>query len=248
MSYVARNRGWLGVVAGFVLPLAVAALLVPLRNSFSDAAASLVLVASVTLVATVATRAGGYMASVSAALWFDFFLTRPYEQLVIDHRADIEITVSLLVVGVGITELAARSRAYHRRSRLEASYVGRIYQVSELVAGGAGVDAVVELVNAQLVELLHLRDCRFEPGGRFDRMKEIRRDGRVVVAGLEWPVNDWGLPGPQIGLVVLSRGQPVGRFVLTPTPGEGVAVQARLVAVALVDQVASLVAPHRHAA
>ena len=78
------------------------------------------------------------MASLSAALWFDFFLTRPYEQLVIDHRADIEITVSLLVVGVVITELAARSRAYHQRSRLEASYVGRIYRVSELVAGGAG--------------------------------------------------------------------------------------------------------------
>ena len=57
-----------------------------------------------------------------------------------------------------------------------------------------------------------------------------------------------GLPGPQIGLVVLSRGQPAGRFVLTPTPGDGVTLQARLVAVALVDQVASLLAPHRHAA
>ena len=38
MSYVARNRGWLALVAGFVLPLATAALLVPFRNSFSDAA------------------------------------------------------------------------------------------------------------------------------------------------------------------------------------------------------------------
>jgi hypothetical protein len=49
-------------------------------------------------------------------------------------------------------------------------------------------------------------------------------------------------------LVVLNRGEPAGRFVLTPTAGEGVTLQPRLVAIALADQAAPLLAPHRNAA
>jgi K+-sensing histidine kinase KdpD len=43
---------------------------------------------------------------VSAALWFDFFLTQPCEQFSITRRTDIETAVLLLVIGVAVTEIA----------------------------------------------------------------------------------------------------------------------------------------------
>ena len=127
MDTVARwydaHRGPAAIAAGFFLPLAVAAAMVPFRATFADAAAALVLVAVITLVATVGTRPAGYVAAISAGLWFDFFLTPPYEKLVMNHRTDIEITVSLLVVGIVITELAARGRRHQRRADEETSFV-----------------------------------------------------------------------------------------------------------------------------
>ncbi len=90
---VLRRPLW-AVAVAFCSPLGVAGLLVPFRATFTDAAAAL-----------------GFIAAVSACLWFDFFLTRTYERLVITGRPDIEIAVSLLVVGVVVTELAARSRS-----------------------------------------------------------------------------------------------------------------------------------------
>ncbi len=248
MRWANDRRAPLSMLAAVLLPLGVAALLVPFRASFADAAAALILVAVVTLVAVPGTRMAGYVAALSASLWFDFFLTRPYERLVIDQRPDIEITVSLFVVGVLITELAARSRRNYRHAREESSYVDRIYQVSEFVAAGGSIDEVVTEVRAELIELLHLRDCRFERGGSFERMNEIGRNGHVALGPIAWPVGDWGLPGPQIALMVLSRGRVVGRFVLTPSSGQGVSLKRRLVAVAIVDQVGSLLVRHLHAA
>jgi K+-sensing histidine kinase KdpD len=232
----------MATAAGVVLPLGVAALLVPFRASFADAAASLVLVAVVALIATAGTRFAGYLASISAGLWFDFFLTRPYEQLVISRRPDLEITVSLLAVGVMITELAAASRRHHDDARAEASYVARIAGVSSLVASGAPMAEVVQSVCSELVELLQLRACRFEEEDPLSsRAKELGRDGRVRLVGVDWPVGSWGLPGPELWLAVQHRGRVVAHFVLTPTPGLPVSLRRRRVAVALADQVGPLV-------
>jgi hypothetical protein len=46
------------------------------------------------------------LAALSAAVWFDCVLTRPYERFIIARRADIEATVLLLVIGMAVTELA----------------------------------------------------------------------------------------------------------------------------------------------
>src|SRR6516165_2788852 len=154
------RRESVSLLGAIFLPLAVSALMVPFRASFADAAAALVLVAVVTLVATVGTRLAGYVAALSAAFWFDFFLTRPYNQVVITHRTDIEITVTLFVVGVVITELAARSRHHHQRADQESSFVELFYRVSEDVAAGRPTEEVVDHVRAALVELLLLQDCR----------------------------------------------------------------------------------------
>ena len=58
-------------------------------------------------------RLAGALAAVSTAVWFDFFLTQPYERLTITRRTDIETTVLLLVIGVAVTEIAVWGRRHH---------------------------------------------------------------------------------------------------------------------------------------
>jgi K+-sensing histidine kinase KdpD len=46
------------------------------------------------------------LAAGSTAVWFDFFLTQPYERFTITRRTDIETIVLLLVIGVAVTKIA----------------------------------------------------------------------------------------------------------------------------------------------
>lgn len=134
MERIRLHRDQMALLAGIVLPLAVAGILVPFRSSFANTAAALILVAVIVAVAAIGNRVAGFVATVSATVWFDFFLTRPYEKLDITHRPDIETAVCLFVVGIIVTELAARNRHHHAAAVEEADFVGLIHDVSELAA------------------------------------------------------------------------------------------------------------------
>jgi K+-sensing histidine kinase KdpD len=72
-------RSRIALVGAVLAPLTLAVVLVPFRKTFASTAAALLLVAVVEAVAVVGNRLLGLTASISAALWFDFFLTTPYE-------------------------------------------------------------------------------------------------------------------------------------------------------------------------
>jgi K+-sensing histidine kinase KdpD len=226
-----------------LLPLAIAAVMVPFRASLATAASALVLAAVVVAVAAVGTRMDGWLASVSAGLWFDFFLTRPYERFAITHRPDIETAICLFVVGVVVTELAARSRHHFEVAVEESDYVGLIYGLSELVTSGARPEEVIDRANVDLVELLHLRACRFERGEPDRRTVRIAHEGEVLLAGSAWAVSELGLPGPELELHVQSQGRVLGRYVMKPTLGHAVSLERRLVAVAVANQVGAALTP-----
>ena len=76
--YVNRDR--LAVLAALAVPLALAAILIPFRTSFPNTDAALALILVVVAVAANGDRLAGVLAAVSAAVWFDFFLTQPYER------------------------------------------------------------------------------------------------------------------------------------------------------------------------
>lgn len=94
-------RDRVAVIMALVLPLAVSVALVPFRTTIPNTDAALVLVAVVVAVGANGNRLAGILAAASAALWFDFFLTSPYERLAITHRTDIETTVLLQSVADG---------------------------------------------------------------------------------------------------------------------------------------------------
>lgn len=237
MDRIRHHRNAVVNVIALALPLGVAGILVPFRSSFANTASALVLVAVIVAIAVVGDRVAGVLATMSATLWFDFFLTRPFERLAITHRADIETAVSLFVVGIVVTELAARNRRHYEAAAEESDYVGLIYRVSELVAAGAPALEVIDRVQDELTKLLHLRDCRYEAGSPERPRLRIETDGHVLLGGKVWGVHSMGLPGPELELSVQTRGQTVGRFVLKPTPGLAVSLQQRVVAVAIADQV-----------
>jgi len=242
---VIRYRAHLMIATSLLAPLALALVLVPLRDSFATPAAALVMLAVVVAVAVAGGRVDGLLASVSAALWFDFLLTRPHQRLAISHRGDLETTVALLVVGAIVSELAARNR-HHLRSSSEASnYVTMVHDLAQRAANATPVPEVIARASIMLTELLTLRSCRYEPVAPEPPLARIVSDGQVIHVGLHWPVREIGIPGPEAEIAVQWCGQRLGRFVLTPTPGRPVSRERRIVAVALVDVVAATLASRR---
>jgi K+-sensing histidine kinase KdpD len=129
----------------------VAGILVQFRSSFANTAAALSLVATILAVAGLGNRASGFVSTISATLWFDFFLTRPYEKFEITHRPDIETAVCFFVVGLIVTELAARNHHHQAAAVEEADFVGLIHDVSELAASGTPSRDVVVRVRKELI-------------------------------------------------------------------------------------------------
>jgi K+-sensing histidine kinase KdpD len=234
------------VLVGLALPCAISAVLIPFRSSFPNTDAALALVVVIVAVAAVGHRPAGLVAAVSTAVWFDFFLTRPYERLTITRHTDIETTVLLLMVGVAVTEIAARSRKHRSVAKEEASFVARIHSAAAAVATGESRQFVVMQVAAQLIDLLFLRDCQFDPAASDRSTAQLRQNGDVVLAGMRWGVEKMGLPGCEVELPIKYQGRFYGRFVMVPTPGQPVSRERRIVASALADQVGSALAA-RHA-
>jgi len=230
------------VLAGLGVPPALSAALIPFRASVPNTDAALVLVVVIVSVAAWGHRPAGVVAAISAALWFDFFLTRPYERFSISRHTDVETTVLLLVVGVAVTEIAARSRRHRATAVEEAGFVARIHSAAAAVATGEPAQFVVMQVAAQLTDLLSLRDCRYDPAASDEHHARIGQDGEVVLAGLRWNVEQLGLPGSEVELAVEYQGRFLGRYVMVPSPGKPVSKESRVVAAALADQVGAALA------
>ncbi|MGX1670764.1 DUF4118 domain-containing protein [Streptomyces sp. NPDC055400] len=229
-GYPVRDR--IALAAGLVCPFFVALVLVPFRTDLSSTNAALILVVVVVAVAAVGSRPAGAVAALSAAAWFDFFLTRPYQRFSITDSDDVETAVLLLVVGLIVSQLAARARRLKVVTVTDAEYLTRIHGTADLAQSATSADAVVGHVREQLTELLGLRGCRFEYGTLLGRPPRLEQDGTVVVGRRRWDVDSGGWPDGEIELRAYGN----GRYMLTPGPGPVPSLQARLVAVTLADQ------------
>jgi hypothetical protein len=232
------GRDRVAVLAGLAAPLALAAVLVPFRDSFPDTDAALALILVVVAVAASGYRPAGIAAAVSAAAWFDFFLTVPYERFTITRRADIQTAVLLLVIGMAVTEIAVRGRRQQQAAARRGGYLDGISAAAAVVAAGGSGAALTGQVCEQLTGLLSLDGCRFQ-----DRVAGIgaparlRRDGTVAYAGRTWDLEREALPpGTGIELLAEAGGLLQGRFLLTPGPLTRPSREQRLAAVALAGQ------------
>ena len=237
-----RRRESAALALALAGPLVAAAILAVVRTSVVPSASALVMVTVVVAVAIAGSRIAGVVASVTSAFWFDLFLTRPYGRLLIASRPDVETTVALVVVGVVVTEIAARGRSHLVASAEAERRAMVIHDVAESGAGSAPEWVVVADAARALVDLLELRECRFDAVVPSRPLARLRADGEVMHVDQRWPVDEIGIPGPEAEIVAQWRGRVVGRFVLTPTPGRPVSIERRVAAVSLVDLVAATLA------
>ena len=232
--YLTRDR--IAILAALAAPLAAAAILLPFRASWSNTNVAMLLVVVVVGVAAIGNRIAGGLAAVSAAAWFDFFFTLPYYRFTIRGSADITTAVLLLVVGVAVSQLAARARRLQVIAITDAGYLAQIHQTASLTQTARSPDAVADHVREQLIGLLDLESCRFEYGSLLGHPPRLEPDGTVRVAHSRWDVELSGLPREEIELRTFGGGQYFGRFMLQAKPGSSPSLQARLVAVTLADQ------------
>jgi K+-sensing histidine kinase KdpD len=240
------SRDAAAVAAGVAGPLALTAALVPARANFANTDAALALILLVVAVAAAGNRLAGLLASVSAAVWFDFFLTKPYEHFSINRAADIETTVLLLVIGIAVTEIAVWGRRQSAAASRRAGYLDGIHVAAAAVAAGDSPAALIDRVSASLTQLLSLRSCQFQYGvAGLGRPARIHHDGAVTLAGRPVDAEAYGLPAAGTELLAESGGRLQGRFLLVADPDARPRREQLLVAAALADQAgAALAASH----
>jgi hypothetical protein len=231
---LSRDRA--AVLAGLLAPLIASAILLPWRASWSNTNVALLLVVIVVAVAAIGNRFAGALAAVSAAAWFDFFYTRPYERFAIHSSADVTTAILLLAVGLAVSLLAARARRLRVITITDADYLGRIQEVASTTQSPVAAETVVDRVKEQLIRVLDLESCRFEYGSLLGHPPRLEPDGTVVIGHARWDVEQFGLPAAEIELRAVGNGQYYGRFMMRARPGAKPSLQARLVAVTLADQ------------
>jgi hypothetical protein len=234
----------LGVAA--LGPIVVASLLVLVRDHIAGSNAALVFVVVVVLAAALGGRRTAAVAAVVSAMSYDFFLTRPYGSLKIDSGEDIVATVLLLAVGLIVGEVVVWAHRGHRQSRRGRDEIARLHRVAEQVAAGAGADAVLTSVRAELSELLSLRDSRFEQAPFDEPLPRLQRNGSIDTPRRRFMHGELTLPEEGVELPVLGRGRLLGRLVLEPEPDVGVSMEERVVAVAISDQLGAALAAELH--
>lgn len=237
MTFPLRDR--IAVGAAVVAPLVVSLVLIPFRTDLTSANLALILVVAVVGISVLGNRLAGALAALSSAVWFDFFLTRPFERFTIDHGNDIATAALLLVVGLAVSQLAVRARRLRVVTAADAGHVARLHDSAELSRTAGSADTVVERVRRQLVDTLELRSCRFEYGSLLGHPARLEQDGRIVVDRETWDLERRGWPQGEIELRATANGHYTGRFLCRPTPGRIPSRKARLVAVTLADHAAA---------
>jgi len=225
----------IAVIGALLVPPAIGAVLTPVRASVPNTDAALVLVAFVVAIAAFGNRAAGYLATFGAVVWFDFFLTVPYERLAITRRNDIQTAVLLLLVGMAVSELAVSARRRGRVVAADEALLAVTQSTAGLVARGESAQAVADQVCVQLQAVLGARACTFERSSVQPRGLRLEPDGSVRWGAALWDLAEHGFPDEKLSLPARYGGEVHGRFVLTPIAGTAPSLQARRSAVVLAD-------------
>jgi K+-sensing histidine kinase KdpD len=232
-------------VAALVLPCVTCAVLATVRDSVTAATAVLVLVLCVVAAAATGDRVAGLLAAVSGGVWFDFFLTAPYQRFTIKGSDDVEATVLLVLIGLGVTEIALWGHRQQSRAARRSGYLDGVLAAARLVStGDTPAASLVDVVAHQIAEVLGADDCTYVDGPLRDpTLAVLDHDGTVSRGDHAIDVDRTGMPSNgYVALPVGTGSRVVGHFLVTCAsqvtyPTE----EQRRVAVLLADQVAAAV-------
>jgi K+-sensing histidine kinase KdpD len=231
------------IVAAVILPLAVCAILAIFRDDLSAAIDVLVVVMVVVAAASTGVRTAGLVAALSGGVWFDFFLTQPYQRLAIGDPNDVEAAILLVVIGAAVTEIALWGRRQQARASQRAGYLDGVLGTAEIVTlRSESPKVLLDHISGQIQQVLSISGCRFVTGPvRDEQIPLLDHHGLVTRQGHPVNVDRDGLPtDDEIALQVTRAGVAVGHFLLTASARIArPTVEQRKVAVLLADQAGS---------
>lgn len=219
-------------VVGIALPIAVAAALIPLRDTIAGSNATLILVLPVVAVAIVADRVAATGAAVAAALAYDVFLTEPYYSITIDAADDAEAALVLGIIGIVVGTFVAREVEARSRSSRRGHEVATLAAASQALASG-DPQRLVDTCTRELKDLLQLQSCEWAEGFRGTIGHVMARNG--VISGWQGP----GMPSGYVEISVAHRGTEFGRLILRAHDPVPISVEERRTAVAVADILAA---------
>jgi K+-sensing histidine kinase KdpD len=209
------HRG--SVIAGsIVIPVLACWLLSLVPSGVANTNAALGLVLLVVAAASTGIRVAGIAAALAAAAGFDFFLTQPFRTFSIHSSGDLVTALLLLVVGAAVSEIAIWGRRQQAQASREQGYLDGLLNTAAAVA--AGTETPTELVNLvanQIVSLLHIDACRFDPAVRYG-LPTLSSEGTLTRNGHDIDISRRGLPtDTSFALEVRHAGTVYGHYILT---------------------------------
>lgn len=215
-------------VTGLVLPVVVAAALIPLRDSIAGSTAALVLVLPVVAVAAVADRVAAVVAAASAALAYDVLLTQPYYSFTIDAADDIEAALVLGCIGAVVGTFVSREIQARSRSSRRALEIAALAEATQALSSG-DTDRLVEACTTGIEELFDLVSCDWAPGFHGTIQHEMTRQGDISA----WTRPE--LPAGYLEVPVAHAGHQLGRLILRGRGAGPVSTEERRTIVAIAD-------------
>jgi len=225
--------------AAVLLPLAVAACLVPFREDHARVTA-IVLVLPVLVVAAIGTTGPAVVGALAAGLAYDFLLARPHYRLAIDDPDDVVAMVTLVVAGLlaGLQSLRlVRARARNVARRRELVHLIRLVDAAGEPEGRGSLE---EEACRRRTDLLDLEGCRWVAGAGHGAAEGGLAGATPVLLPTGWILGyvselneDRATLPPEVELPACVDGHEVGRFVLTSKPGHVSSVEERAVAAAI---------------
>lgn len=211
-----------------VLPLVTAAALIPVRADHGPTAA-MVLVVPVVLVALIGGTLPAILASVTAGLAYDFFLTAPYYQLVIDDPDDVVTAITLVAVGLVVGVLSSRLAHTRARDTARSTELHNLLAFAHATTTNPEPGALEALAREHITSVLDLRSCEWKPGLRGGEAPTLLPDGSIMGYLAELNPDRAKLPAV-LDLPAVAGTTEVGHFVLTPKPGQVSSLEERLTA------------------
>lgn len=227
-----------------VIPFALAAALIPFRGDLAQSA-GIVLVLPVVVIGVSGGAVPGAIAAISAACAFDLFLVEPYLHPSINRSEDVVATLALLLVGIIAGLIGSKLALVDRRAQHRLHELAVLGSHAQLVVQCPGETEIIESTSENLVHLLRLQSCRWEPTEQWDPALTVGQptmldNGQIIGRLSDLPADRGRLPNP-VEIVVEGPAHPLGRFVIEP--GEGhTSIEERQIAMTLCRLSASCLA------
>jgi hypothetical protein len=237
----ALRSSWTRLVVAGVIPVAVAAAWILLRDRLPNTDLALLLIVVIGTIGWLIGPMAALVAAVAGAVAFDVMDARPYGTLTISRGNDITTALILLATGLLVGAGAARLARYRRSEDERSDALAVVMEASGLVATGEEEQLITEALAAELQRALQLTACEFSARPPSGTRPSVARDGSLVgllkAAGRD--------TSPQVDLPVWSQGEVLAHYRLTlgaktPTQGE------LRVALSLADQAGAAMAHADH--